>query len=1000
MAGNVKVVLKSVWDDKGIKQATAGINGISKGIATSFKAVAAATAAVTGIAAISVKAFASFDAKLNQSLAIMGNVSDAMRTDMSNAAREVAKTTTFSADQAAESFYFLASAGLDAASSIEAMPQVAKFAQAGMFDMASATDLLTDAQSALGMVIKNDANKNLAEMTRLSDVLVRANTLANASVEQFSTSLTNKAGASLRQFGKDAEEGVAVLAALADQGIKGELAGTSLSIAMRDLTSKALSNKKAFAENNVAVFDGAGKMRNMADIVSDLEGATTGMSDAQKKATFTQLGFSDKSMGTIAALLGTSDAIRNYEKELRSSTGFTDKVAGKQLETFSSQFQLLQSNMTDIALTLGEALMPVMSDVVNQIKDKLLPLFQQLGDWLKSPAGIKAVADLGQAFSDGIQNIIDFTKFVIDNWDAIKKVATAMVIAAGTFYAFTTAVNISTAAVKLFNTEIRANLWTLAAIAVAAIATGMWLVYDAAKKTAPAVQEVNTAILESENAFVTSATNGSSAFKGLIPNLKYTGNALDKVRIASEANTAEFNRFNNLNLSNARNEMAKTANATNALGNQIAANNRQLYYAMHPELVDPSKPTTTTTTTTTPIYSGPSQAQQVASAIKDANKAIASATKKYSGAVSSAKESYKKAVSSASDAYKKATESADIARGKALIQANTENANAIISINQNAASKLASIVAESVNRLRDAFKSAVATNVADIFATDEVGQSVDNLVTNLRDRLAASKALLAKSASLSSAGFSQTFIEQVVGAGLTAGNELANAVLEATPQTQKELQGLYAALEIESNTGMDTLSQTIYDGAGLATDALKQMYADTLTEQTQALADQAAAYATAQAEIQSQFETAMTDAALTRDTALADAMTVYKDALIAAAKDFKDSLDEIETQFKDKIAELGKLKQSLQNDINALQGLIDQKQKLAGIAAQTGTVVNTTPKVNIKSPVVTGNTNATVINVNVKTDSTQSTAQVGKTIAKAVQKYTGTGSGLNKTFAI
>ena len=60
----------------------------------------------------------------------------------------------------------------------------------------------------------------MAQMSRVSDVLVRANTLANATVQQFSTALTSKAGAALKSFNKDVEEGVAVLAAMADQGIK------------------------------------------------------------------------------------------------------------------------------------------------------------------------------------------------------------------------------------------------------------------------------------------------------------------------------------------------------------------------------------------------------------------------------------------------------------------------------------------------------------------------------------------------------------------------------------------------------------------------------------------------------------------------------------------------------------------------------------------------------------------------------------------------------------
>eukprot|EP01050_Picozoa_sp_SAG11_P025964 SAG11_NODE_6048_length_1400_cov_0.771714_3_plen_204_part_01 len=142
------------------------------------------------------KEFIAFDDAMNQSLAIM-NATVEQQEDMGRTARQVALETTFSAKETAESFFFLASAGLDAEQQIEALPQVAKFAQAGMFDMATATDLATDAQSALGLTV-SDAQQNLTNLTRVTDVLVKANTLANASVQQFSEALTSKAGSALK----------------------------------------------------------------------------------------------------------------------------------------------------------------------------------------------------------------------------------------------------------------------------------------------------------------------------------------------------------------------------------------------------------------------------------------------------------------------------------------------------------------------------------------------------------------------------------------------------------------------------------------------------------------------------------------------------------------------------------------------------------------------------------------------------------------------------------
>ena len=180
-----------------------------------------------------VKFGADFQKAMAGSIAIMGDLSDSMKNDMEMAARAVAKTTKHSATQAAEAYFFLASAGKSAAQSIELLPRVAAFAQAGNFDLALATDLLTDAQSALGLSSKDTA-EDMRNMTKVSDVLVKANTLANASVQQFSESLTNKGGAALRMLNKSVEEGVAVLAVYADQGLKGSAAGESLNIVMRD----------------------------------------------------------------------------------------------------------------------------------------------------------------------------------------------------------------------------------------------------------------------------------------------------------------------------------------------------------------------------------------------------------------------------------------------------------------------------------------------------------------------------------------------------------------------------------------------------------------------------------------------------------------------------------------------------------------------------------------------------------------------------------------------
>lgn len=365
----------SKFDAAGIKKAEGSLKKFGK-IATGIAATA--TAAVAGIATAGVKEFAKFDAALVKSQSIMGDLSDTMKTDMADAAREVAKNTTFSAEQAAESFYFLASAGLDAEASIAAMPSVAQFAQAGMFDMATATDLLTDAQSALGLVIRDDAVANMENMVRVSDSLAKASQLANATIEQFSTSLTTKAGTALKTVGKDVEEGAAALAVFADQGVKGELAGTQLTNTIFGLSDRAKAVPDKFAELGISIFDSAGNMKNFADIADDFNNSLGTMSTQQKLATLNNLGFTKQARAGLLLLMENGEALRNYEGAIRDAGGTTEEVAQKQLQSFSAQLDLAKSRLTDVGISIGGALVPSLLgliDGITPIVEESMPIF-------------------------------------------------------------------------------------------------------------------------------------------------------------------------------------------------------------------------------------------------------------------------------------------------------------------------------------------------------------------------------------------------------------------------------------------------------------------------------------------------------------------------------------------------------------------------------------------------------------------------------------------------
>lgn len=338
-----------------------GALGIATVSATAFTAV--------GIAAV--REFGKFEAEMVKSQAIMGNLAKSTKDEMNKVARELSTNLPISAAKAAESFFFLASAGFDAEQSISTLDEVARFAVAGQFDMATATDLATDAQSALGLTVK-DVAANTANMVRVTDTLVEANTLANATVRQFSESLTNEAAAAMRAWGIEIEEGVAVLAAYADQGVKGQKAGSSFARVLRLMTAAAAENGERFKTLGIDIYDPVtGELRDMADIIEELTNAILPLDDELKSVTLTSLGFQAKLQGVILPLLGTSDAIREYRSEMEQMKGTTQEVADKQLESFHNQLFITRNRINDLFLSIGQELLPVMQAWIGVLNDSV-----------------------------------------------------------------------------------------------------------------------------------------------------------------------------------------------------------------------------------------------------------------------------------------------------------------------------------------------------------------------------------------------------------------------------------------------------------------------------------------------------------------------------------------------------------------------------------------------------------------------------------------------------
>lgn len=332
-----------------------------------------------------------FDQAMTESLAIMQNVSPKLRHEMEETAKTVSTKTKFSAKEAAEAYYDLASAGLTAEEALDSLDTVAQFAQAGVMKLSEAGEFLAGSVTAVGEASMGTADK-VSGMAKMADLLTAANNYALGTVEDFANAITNKSGQALRLYNVDVEEGIAALMAYAEQNIKGKLAGQQLYIVLRDLQRASQANTDEWKKLGIQVFDATGKLNPLHRIIGQMEDAFRGMTDQQQHAAFATLGMQDRSKAATLSLMSMSDEMVRYEAIARKAGGTTEMVAQKQMLSMQNQLHSLWEQFKNAGITIYQQFVPV-------IQDYLIPAFQaavakvrELGTWLSTlPVSTRAV---------------------------------------------------------------------------------------------------------------------------------------------------------------------------------------------------------------------------------------------------------------------------------------------------------------------------------------------------------------------------------------------------------------------------------------------------------------------------------------------------------------------------------------------------------------------------------------------------------------------------------
>jgi DNA anti-recombination protein RmuC len=287
---------------------------------------------------------------------------------------------------------------------------------------------------------------------------------------------------------------------------------------------------------------------------------------------------------------------------------------------------------------------------------------------------------------------------------------------------------------------------------------------------------------------------------------------------------------------------------------------------------------------------------------------LLNAEKNRDKAIFKANEDARKRTQAAQEAFNSTMGKLNQERAENLAKLESDNAKRIADITKAGQDKLQSIIQQSIDRLRDAYKRGTEFSVTDLFkGLVEAGKtSADELLNVLRTRLADARKLAENASKLVSLGFTQTFVEQVVAAGPEVGNQLAESILQATPDTIRELQKTYMALEDTSDSGLDKLASSMNNGANFATAQLAEAYYQAQQDTKIALAELNAEYLDSQREINRAFNESMLEAERTRDTAIAEASADLAEAIKEINAEFTESVAQINKELTDALAESAK----------------------------------------------------------------------------------------------
>lgn len=392
--------------------------------------MAAAGTAIAGVVAASTNVGKEFEAQMSTVGAIAGNVanedlaavvnaanemglafkegSNATETSMNileAKAKQMGATTQFSASEAGQAMEYMAMAGWKGADMIQGIEGIMNLAAASGEDLASTSDIVTDALTAFGLTASDSG--------KFADVLAAASSNANTNVSMLGESFKYVAPLA-GTLGYSAEDASIALGLMANAGIKGSQAGTSLKTALANMSAPTDKQAAAMEKLGLSLTDSEGNMKSMREVMVDMRSSFAGLSEAEQTAAASTIFGKEAMSGMLAIINASEDDFNKLTNAIDNSSGAAAEMAAIRLDNLEGDITLLKSGLEGLGIEIYQGMNAPMREAAQSATEyvaRMNAAFQEGGF-----SGM--VEEIGSIVSDALLKIAEYAP------DFIKMAAT------------------------------------------------------------------------------------------------------------------------------------------------------------------------------------------------------------------------------------------------------------------------------------------------------------------------------------------------------------------------------------------------------------------------------------------------------------------------------------------------------------------------------------------------------------------------------------------------